>query len=105
MIFGVKIPVDLRVGLDVDRADRSEDSVVMVLYSYKTVLPLGSPERGDIIVFMFPEDETKDFIKRTIRLPGDVLGAEQAGVDRGHSFRAIHSTLIRPLCRIDSTAG
>ena len=30
-----------------------------------------SPDRGDIIVFMFPEDETKDFIKRVIGLPGD----------------------------------
>ena len=29
------------------------------------------PERGDIIVFKFPKDETRDFIKRVIALPGD----------------------------------
>jgi signal peptidase I len=32
-----------------------------------------NPERGDIIVFRFPEDEEKDFIKRVIGLPGDTI--------------------------------
>ncbi len=31
------------------------------------------PKRGDIIVFKFPKDETRDFIKRVIGLPGDKL--------------------------------
>lgn len=30
-------------------------------------------ERGDIIVFKFPQDESRDFIKRVIGLPGDTL--------------------------------
>jgi len=38
-----------------------------------TVLPLREPKRGDIIVFKYPGDESKDFIKRLIGLPGDVL--------------------------------
>jgi signal peptidase I len=29
------------------------------------------PKRGDIIVFKFPQDEGRDFIKRVIALPGD----------------------------------
>ena len=29
------------------------------------------PERGDIIVFRFPKDERRDFIKRVIALPGE----------------------------------
>lgn len=29
--------------------------------------------RGDIIVFKFPQDETRDFIKRVVGLPGDTL--------------------------------
>lgn len=31
------------------------------------------PQRGDIIVFKFPKDERRDFIKRVIGLPGDRL--------------------------------
>ncbi len=42
-------------------------------YSSHTVIPFGSVQRGDIIVFRFPEDEDKDFIKRVIGLPGDTL--------------------------------
>ena len=31
------------------------------------------PERGDVIVFRFPKDPSKDFVKRVIGLPGEVV--------------------------------
>jgi signal peptidase I len=37
------------------------------------VVPVSEPEFQDIIVFKFPEDESKDFIKRVIGLPGDKI--------------------------------
>ena len=42
-------------------------------FSEKVVIPIGQPERGDIVVFRFPEDRDKDFIKRVIGLPGETL--------------------------------
>jgi signal peptidase I len=33
------------------------------------------PERGDVIVFAYPEDPEKDFIKRVVAVPGDKLEA------------------------------
>ena len=38
-----------------------------------TLIPLGKPKRGDIIVFIYPEDRSKDFIKRMVGLPGDTI--------------------------------
>jgi signal peptidase I len=37
------------------------------------VLEFRSPRRGDIIVFEFPEDPKKDFIKRVVGVPGDTV--------------------------------
>ncbi|MFH0918029.1 MAG: signal peptidase I [Candidatus Omnitrophota bacterium] len=34
---------------------------------------LRMPKRGDVIVFIYPEDKSKDFIKRLVGLPGDVI--------------------------------
>jgi signal peptidase I len=36
-----------------------------------TVVPITDPERGDIIVFKYPEDPKKDFIKRVVAVGGD----------------------------------
>lgn len=49
-IYGVKIPV-IRTML----------------------IPVTEPKRGDIIVFIYPQDRTKDFIKRVIGVGGDKI--------------------------------
>jgi len=36
-----------------------------------TIIPVSEPERGDVIVFIYPEDPSKDFIKRVIGVGGD----------------------------------
>lgn len=42
-------------------------------YTSTTVIEFGKPQRGDVIVFRFPEDEEKDFIKRIVGIPGDTV--------------------------------
>ncbi len=37
------------------------------------VLVFNEPEREDIIVFIFPKDKSKDFIKRVVGVPGDTV--------------------------------
>ena len=37
----------------------------------KEVLDFGDPERGDIIVFRYPGDESQNYIKRVVAIPGD----------------------------------
>jgi len=37
------------------------------------LVPVTRPKRGDIIVFKYPKDEEKDFIKRVIGMPGDTV--------------------------------
>lgn len=40
-------------------------------FANKVLIPVQTPQRGDIIVFIYPVDPTKDFIKRVVGLPGD----------------------------------
>ena len=37
------------------------------------IIPVGSPERGDVVVFKYPMDTQVDYIKRVVGLPGDTV--------------------------------
>src|SRR5512139_3426017 len=39
----------------------------------KKIIPLNTPERGDVMVFRYPADPSLDYIKRVIGVPGDVV--------------------------------
>ena len=46
---------------------------VKIPFLQTTIIPIANPKRGDIVVFKFPEDPGKDFIKRVIGVAGDVV--------------------------------
>ncbi|WP_295479738.1 signal peptidase I [uncultured Sutterella sp.] len=55
------------------------DFILVNKYDYGVRLPVlntkvievGSPQRGDVVVFRYPMDENVDFIKRIVGVPGD----------------------------------
>jgi signal peptidase I len=58
------------------------DFILVNKYAYGLRLPvagtkvvdIGDPERGDVMVFRYPEDGTTNYIKRVVGLPGDRIG-------------------------------
>jgi signal peptidase I len=46
---------------------------VKLPFTSTTIIPYKNPQRGDIVVFKFRQEPKKDFIKRTIGVPGDVI--------------------------------
>lgn len=45
----------------------------------KATYYLHSPQRGDVIVFEFPLDTSKNFVKRVIGVPGDTVQIDENG--------------------------
>jgi signal peptidase I len=44
---------------------------VRLPFSNKVIIPVKEPKRDDVIVFIYPVDPDKDFIKRVVAIPGD----------------------------------
>ncbi len=87
------------------------DFILVNKYTYGIRLPvvnakvidINSPQRGDVMVFRYPEDTSLDYIKRVIGLPGDrityrekrlfINGKAIATEDRGEQFNYVKSGL------------
>ncbi len=39
----------------------------------KKLVEIGTPQRGDVVVFRYPRDESVDYIKRVVGVPGDLI--------------------------------
>ena len=78
------------------------DLILVNKYSYGVRLPVfdtkiidvGSPQRGDTVVFRYPMDPSVDYIKRVIGVPGDTIT-----VRRGRVFLNGEEAPLRPARR------
>jgi signal peptidase I len=46
---------------------------VRLPYLRTEIIPVSTPRRGDVVVFIYPQEEDKDFIKRVVAIGGDVV--------------------------------
>ena len=66
-----------------------------------TIIPVREPKRGEIIVFIYPHDRSKDFIKRVIGVAGDKIEIKNKkifinGKEYSDSFGTYSDTMIYP---------
>jgi signal peptidase I len=59
---------------------------IKIPFLQTTLIHITNPKRGDIVVFKFPEDPSKDFIKRVIGVAGDVIEIRNKKVYVNHKL-------------------
>ncbi len=50
------------------------------LFGFRLAYRSDAPERGDIIIFKFPDNETENYVKRVIGLPGETVTIQDAKI-------------------------
>ena len=50
------------------------------LFGYRLAYKNDKPERGDIVIFSFPDDETETYVKRVIGMPGETVVIENGKI-------------------------
>lgn len=61
----------------------SMENTIMVkdrLIGFRLAYLFTAPKRGDVVIFKFPDDESKIFVKRVIGTPGDIVIIENGQV-------------------------
>jgi len=60
------------------RLDPTELASLLPFFDHDTetdgsVFPFHPPQQGEVVIFQFPRDPTRDFVKRVIGVPGDTV--------------------------------
>ncbi|MBF0224841.1 MAG: signal peptidase I [Desulfobacterales bacterium] len=75
---------------------------VKLPFIQKTIIPIKNPANGDIVVFIYPKDPKKDYIKRVVGIGGDTVEIKNKQVYvNGEIFKTGHESysdnIIYPL--------
>lgn len=57
-----------------------------VPFTHKRLPRLREPHRGDVIVFEYPDDRSKNFVKRLVGVPGDTVEMREGSLIRNGSL-------------------
>lgn len=60
----------------------------------------GEPERFDVVIFKYPVDESKNYIKRIIGLPGETITIEEGQIYIGDSQEPLKETYLKEVWNI-----
>ncbi len=75
-----------------DPTFETNDYLIVDQLSYR----LDNPQRGQVVIFKYPKDETKYFIKRIIGLPGETVVLENGTVTIKNKDNPAGFTLTEP---------
>lgn len=75
----------------------TKDRVVALRMSYL----FSDPERGDVVIFKYPDDESILYVKRVIGLPGDTVEIKDGGVYINGSDEPLEEDYIRDITEGD----
>ena len=90
------------------------DFILVNKFSYGLRLPVthgkltegDKPRRGDVIVFRYPQDQSQDYIKRVIGLPGDHVSYYNRRLSINHEpLETLESHVYQGLGELNAMAG
>jgi signal peptidase I len=72
----------------------------------RTLLPMRAIRRGDVVVFKYPQEPDRDFIKRVIGLPGETVELKERRVlINGAPIEDSYAHYLFPVMAGDETSG
>ncbi len=71
---------------------------VKIPFIRNTLIPVSEPKREDIVVFIYPQDRSKDFIKRVIGVAGDTIEMKDKKLlINGKPYQDPHGVYLDPV--------
>ena len=65
------------------------------LIAFRTAYLFSEPERGDVIIFEYPDDESEWYIKRVIALPGETIEVKDGKVYINGSKKPLKEPILK----------